>query len=368
MSQELIVEFGPGLPAHVAAPAFAHTRGPRDARVMFVGEAWGQQEELAGGVPFIGASGQELQRMSSDAGLRLGDCLLTNVLALRPPDNKVEALCAKKADVGPGYALPALRHPGHYLRPEYLPELQRLRDEISAVRPNLVVALGATATWALLRTTAIGSIRGAIAESVLLPGLKVLPTYHPAAVIRNWSWRTIVVADLLKARREAKFPEIRRPARYIYVNPNLEGINQWISETVLNPPRYLAVDIETKAGQISCIGFARSRSEALVVPFVDLNQSNGSYWDSLGAELTAWAKVRLLLESSIPKIFQNGLFDLQYLARMGFRPRNCLHDTMLLHHSLYPELQKGLGFLGSIYSNEPAWKLMRKEESLKRDD
>jgi hypothetical protein len=42
---------------------------------------------------------------------------------------------------------------------------------------------------------------------------------------------------------------------------------------------------------------------------------------------------------------------------------------MLLHHALYPEMQKGLGFLGSIYSNEPAWKLLRgKAEELKKDD
>ena len=79
----------------------------------------------------------------------------------------------------------------------------------------------------------------------------------------------------------------------------------------------------------------------------------------------------MLLESVIPKVFQNGLFDMQYLARMGLQVRNALHDTMLLHHVLYPELQKGLGFLGSIYSNEPAWKLMRThkgEEELKRDE
>jgi hypothetical protein len=44
-------------------------------------------------------------------------------------------------------------------------------------------------------------------------------------------------------------------------------------------------------------------------------------------------------------------------------------DTMLLHHAMYPELPKSLGFLGSIYTNESAWKLMRQDsEELKRDE
>ena len=70
------------------------------------------------------------------------------------------------------------------------------------------------------------------------------------------------------------------------------------------------------------------------------------------------------------KIFQNGLYDLQYLS-MICTPRACSEDTMIAHHSLYTELRKGLGFLGSIYANVPSWKSMRtfkKEEQLKRDD
>ncbi len=76
----------------------------------------------------------------------------------------------------------------------------------------------------------------------------------------------------------------------------------------------------------------------------------------------------MVLEGPWPLLFQNGMYDLQYLYKMGFRPRACLEDTMLLHHSLFPELQKGLGFLGSVYSNEAAWKLMRKQDSFKKDE
>jgi hypothetical protein len=132
----------------------------------------------------------------------------------------------------------------------------------------------------------------------------------------------------------------------------------------------MAVDIETGQRQIKCIGFARSCSEAMVIPFVDLGQPNGSYWPSPKHELVAWDLVQCLLGSSIPKVFQNGVYDLQYLLQVGLSPRACLEDTMLLHHSLFPEMQKGLGFLGSIYTQEQSWKLMRrpKADTEKRDE
>jgi hypothetical protein len=63
---------------------------------------------------------------------------------------------------------------------------------------------------------------------------------------------------------------------------------------------------------------------------------------------------------NVPKVFQNGLYDIHFLWRKyGIAPARCEHDTMLLHHALHPEMLKGLGFLGSLYSTEPAWKLMR---------
>jgi hypothetical protein len=131
----------------------------------------------------------------------------------------------------------------------------------------------------------------------------------------------------------------------------------------------LAVDVETRNGQITEIGFARSSSEALVVPFI--KGHNTHYWPTPGCEATALRYVKGILQSPIPKIFQNGLYDIQYIWRTWkFPPRNCAEDTMLKHHSLFPEMQKGLGFLGSIYTEEPAWKFMRKgkETEGKADD
>lgn len=344
-------------------PPFAASLGPRSgAKIAIVGEAWGEQEDITG-KPFIGSAGQELTRLLTEAGINRREVFLTNVFSLRPARNDPESLCVPKALAGATYPLPPLRQ-GKYFHPKFLPELDRLKEELLTVAPNLIVACGNTACWALLRQTAISSIRGATAMAVLCPGVKLIPTYHPSAVLRNWALRPIVVADLLKVDRESQFPELRRPKRLITINPTLAEIAEWFSR----PAQQYAVDIETMQGQITMIGFARSPEDALVIPFVDLATPTRSYWSGVDLELAAWGLVAGALAGPTIKVFQNGLYDLQYILRMGMTVANAHEDTMLLHHALFPELQKGLGFLGSIYSNEVAWKLMRHNESLKRDE
>jgi len=355
--------------SHVAAPPFAHSSGPRNAKIALVGEAWGEQEELVK-KPFVGYSGQELTKMLREAGIRRFDCFLTNVFALRPKDNQIESLCVPKAEAGPCAELPDLGKKGKYLHPQYIPELLRLKTELDTVRPNIIIALGGTATWALLNSSKIMSIRGAIADSLLCPGIKVLPTYHPAGVLRNWAWRPIAIADFLKAERESAFPQIIRRKRFVTWPDTIEEITEWINRhNVLSPSCVLSVDIETKLRQIEMIGFAPSPESALVVPFIDASRAENSYWPTLDMERRAWRLVRDVLEGPATKVFQNGLYDLQYILRAGIRPKACGHDTMLLHHSLYPEMQKSLGFLGSIYSNEASWKLFRvRGDELKKDE
>jgi hypothetical protein len=108
----------------------------------------------------------------------------------------------------------------------------------------------------------------------------------------------------------------------------------------------------------------------MVIPFWVRQPQSSSYWNTKEEELRAWSCVSALLESAIPKLFQNGLYDVQYLMPMGIKVNNFIEDSMLLHHSIFPELQKGLGFLGSVYTSEPAWKLMRKRaaDTVKADE
>lgn len=387
--------------------AFAAIGGAKAPKMLIVGEAWGNDEN-AQRSPFVGASGKLLFEMLGEAQPNLLPELhasiveqhryglawvrtrdewfeaasigLTNVLAFQPPGNKIEALCLSKKELPPGYDLPAIRT-GKYLDPKYLPELDRLIVEIDSLKPNLVLAMGNTASWALLRATNIGSIRGSTASSRWAgQPVKVLPTYHPAGVLYQWSWRTIVVADLMKAAREARFSEIRRPQRSVLIDPSIEEVESFVKELLSiaeghfsfsSRPLEVGADIETVIGQIEMISFALNKSKSIVIPFIDERKPGRNYWASAELEWRALDAVKRVCEcKQIRLVGQNFIYDLQYMLPGGISIAQTPEDTMLLHHSLYPEMKKGLGFLGSIYTDESSWKLMRsqKPDTQKRDE
>lgn len=343
-------------------------------RIAIIGEAWGEEEARLG-LPFVGASGRELDRMLEEAEIDKGDCYLTNVFNLRPtPTNDIKNLGTNRA--GSNVPMPEMQR-GIYLQDQYFPELQRLWKELEELRPNLCLCVGNTPLWALTGSYGIRALRGTVSSSSYgVKGLKVLPTYHPSAVLRDWSIRAIVVADLMKAKRQAEFPEVRRPAREIWIDPDLRDMDKFY-EVYIKKASVLSLDIETTgkdtSAQISCVGVAVNRSLALVVPFTDQRKSNGSYWPTPHQEKLAWQWVGKVMQhpglEGIEILGQNFLFDVNWLwTKVGLTPRRFARDTMLKHHAINPELDKGLGFLGSIYTDEPAWKLMRKQGNTKRGE
>ena len=330
-------------------------------KLCIVGEAWGAEEEAAG-LPFVGASGRFLNAVLAQVGIRRDECYVTNVFNLRPPGNNIEHLCGPKSEALRNF--PPLK--GKWVRAQYQPELDRLFKEINDVKPNLILALGATAAWAILRSPNIGKTRGTTAAGY--GGYKVLSTYHPAAVLRDFSLRPIFYADLNKVKTEQAFPEIRRPRREIWVEPTLADLGGFYEKYIVPSPD-LSIDIETVGDQVTCIGFAPSTDRALVVPFFDYRKPDVNYWPDAAHEVAAWQWVKRVCALDKNIVGQNFLYDMHFLwRRCGIPVLHARDDTMLLHHALQPEMEKGLGFLGSIYCSEPSWKIMRKETTIKRGD
>lgn len=364
--------------------------------ILILGEARGANEDRIGS-SFVGPSGVELLRQLEEAKIitmdkedkRLislfytnGDLYAldavwknhrhvvhrTNVLNLHPAANNLLSVCGDKASGLPGY--PALTK-GKYLLAKFEGELDRLGDEIIDHDPNLIIALGNTPMWALLGQSAISKKRGTTYLSThTVSDFKVLPTYHPAAVLRQWELRPTVIMDLIKAERESKFPEVIRPNCEIWIEPDLDDIKRFI-DTHIRGCDLLSVDIETSGTRITCIGFAPRKDLAIVVPFDDHRKPKGNYWPSAQHERQCWELIRSVLEDgTIPKLFQNGVYDIGFLMRsMGILVRGAKEDTMLLHHARQPESLKGLGYLGSIYTDHGSWKFMRKKhETVKREE
>jgi uracil-DNA glycosylase len=361
--------------------------------IFLVGEAFGEQEKKIG-KGFVGPSGAELLRMLNDAGVieftssdrefmnkfyRSGDpwCLdaiwelhpevfRTNVFQQHPPGNKLEFFCGPRAEGIKGF--PALIKSG-YVRKEFQHELDRLGDEILAHDPNLILCLGNSALWALAGRTGITKLRGTTSVSThTVSGYKLLCTYHPAAVVRQWELRPTTVADLTKINREKEFADVRRPKCEIWIEPSLYYIDFFIRKYIHSCP-ILSVDIETSGNQITCIGFAPRADLAIVIPIHDSRAKSGCYWETTELERQCWRIIReVLKDQSIPKVFQNGLYDIAFLWRAyGIEVRGATHDTMLLSHAEQPEALKGLGYLGSIFTDHGPWKSEHRDTTIKRD-
>ncbi len=163
----------------------SHTRtvfgeGDPAARLMFVGEAPGAEEDKAGR-PFVGRSGQLLDKMITAMGLRREDVYIANVLKARPPNNATPT--PDEADKC-----------GRYLR-----------EQIDIIRPEVIVCLGLPATHFLLDTKAsLSSMRSRWHEFTPSSGaapIPVMPTFHPAFLLRQYTDenRRKVWSDLQKA-------------------------------------------------------------------------------------------------------------------------------------------------------------------------
>jgi uracil-DNA glycosylase len=329
--------------------------------ILLLAEAW-TQEDMHEGILFSSASGFLFRNMLKQAGIDFKSCHSTAVFAF--VCNDVQTLAGSKAEGIPSRVSVGK---GKYINAKYLLELERLYREIDEVKPNIIITLGPAASWAMLNTTGVKQIRGAVVQG--RNNVKVLPTWSPSAVARDYTLRPIVVSDLDKARAASSDSVYRKPQRFIHIEPTLQDLTTFEYQHIRPSPK-LSIDIETRQNQITCIGFAPTNDRCLVVPIYNPKSSDGNYWRTLEEEMKAWAWIRRMCGLQKQLIFQNGLYDMHFLWKQyGIPCPHATDDTMLLHHALQPEMEKSLGFLASIYTQEAPWKFMRsKHETIKKED
>ena len=158
--------------------------GSPSAPLIFVGEAPGAEEDRRG-EPFVGAAGQLLDRMIVAMGWTRETVYIANVLKCRPPGNR---------DPAPDEVA------------ECLPFLHR---QIEALAPRIVVALGKPAAQALLQTSApISALRGRFHQ---FRGVRVMPTFHPAFLLRSPDRKRDAWSDLKQVIDELQRLGVRSP-------------------------------------------------------------------------------------------------------------------------------------------------------------
>lgn len=313
--------------------------GPKDAKIALVGEGPGMNE-VERGEPFVGAAGQTLDELLASASLKRSEIFITNVTKYMPR-------YAKNKDdffwhtINNGRKVIS-RCPTHV----YMQGIIELFKELSEVRPNVVVPLGNYALWGLTQLSGIMNYRGSILESTLVPGLKVIPTIHPAfygyegkpekKLLGNW--------DFLRIAEQSKFPEIRRKRRNFIVNPTPEQIEEAIERYTDPSLNHITCDTEWyNPNTLAYVGFAANSEEATcIVP----------------NSMLAYRAIKTILGSKIPKVWQNAMFDAVALYRKGIKVENVAHDTMIEFHYSWGTVVggKSLALIGSVLTEEPYYK------------
>ncbi len=157
--------------------------GPEDAKVMFIGEAPGFHEDRQGR-PFVGASGHYLDELLEEIGLKREDVFITNVVKCRPPGNRDPKPDELKACA---------------------PYLDR---QIEIIKPKVIVTLGRFSMERYFPGASITRIHGIHKR---IGGAICMPTFHPAAALRQQKWREQIREDF------QKIPELLEMAEEIHV-------------------------------------------------------------------------------------------------------------------------------------------------------
>lgn len=319
--------------------------GNRSASIVLVGEQPGINE-MRQGKPFVGASGHILNECLQEVGLARGDLYLTNTI--KTLEKPLEAFCVKPSKGAPYWTeLAAEQH-------------RMLKDEILRIGPNIVVAVGNVAMFALTNRWGIMKWRGSVIESTLLSGLKVMPCIHPAMVIHqhNELLKRQISFDLMRAKKESVTDRFTTIERQLRTAPSFLGTMEFLSECMMDGLSGTVIDIDIEVDmiteEITCIAFANSPIDAMSIPFVD---ARGDYFTP-DQEADIWAAIAQIIEH--PKITirgQNFSFDLHYLMRsIGIKVQGKIHDTMIAQRTILPDFKSGLDYITSTRTDIPYYK------------
>jgi uracil-DNA glycosylase family 4 len=332
---------------------YVGTRGNTNAPLCVVGESPGADEDACG-YPFVGASGREQDRMLTEAGISQDEVWFTNPYKTRPPENEIDRL-------------DELGIPRSAFEEQFYEELRE-------AKPKVIIAAGATPLSLLCPScgsgkdnmVSIGKWRGSLLTSPFCEWPHyVIPCYHPAFILREYSERQVSVFVLQRAKEEVDFILQHGhlqplPERELIAEPSYEQATEYLDKCLASPDP-ISVDIEMlRRRLVYTISFALSPCSAISLEFA------GQFLPQQQAVLLR--KICLIL-STKRIIGQNYInFDANWLEFFGFRVEiNNVEDTIVRHHILWPELEHSLQFMCMQYTREIFYKDEGKQWNLKKE-
>lgn len=336
------------------------SHGPRKAKIFIVGEAPGMHEEIEG-KPFAGSSGRLLNTLLMKVGLVREECRMGNIMQTRP-----------KADNFDHFYLDRMRR---LPSDDLVTATKRIKNEIIECNPNIVLALGNEPLRAFTGNTGISNWRGSVLWCNGI-GCKVLPTFHPANLLRAWDNIPLSMFDFKRLREESKTSDYILRKREFLLGPSFEQVTQYLLEIGMAKNK-VSFDVETDFdNHITAFAVAKSPWDVMSIPFT---VGDGiPYWTE-EEEVVIWKNLKTLMEDGdVEKIAQNAQFDIIIAAVNPYHMnvKGLVMDTMCGFHTVYPELAssekmkwdkeaksristgggKTLAIISSIYTKEPYYK------------
>lgn len=328
--------------------------GDPDAEIVIIGEAPGAQEIITDR-PFVGVSGRLLWETMRKAGIEDAEhrCFVTNALMCRPP-----------ADAAP-----------------YLPAIDacraRLMAEVQRVPRKMIITLGNTAMRSVLPNNkkSITAMRG---QPLYIGGTLIMPTWHPAAILRNKGVNgpmyKQMMQDITYAVQIARGAVMRKPGETetIVFDVDDDATDAENRESVRDMVRelrrwghintYFGADIETGGpnnlySPILCLGIAFNENQVAMLT----DRLLASYKDELQP---------LFRDPKIRWVWHNGKYDTGYLHTAGFPDARVDEDCMLLHYALdeakgtHGLKQLAMSYLGAEHYDAEVKKKAKKVKTL----
>lgn len=342
--------------------------GPQPAKIIFIGEGPGEEEERSG-VPFTGPAGKLFDQLLTQAGILRSQVRITNIVRCRPID-KSQFRTDYRGVTHFGNRVPEPEE-AYTCAPTYLD------DEIQATQPNVIVPVGNTAlhyiageykvvksdpqpdgTFKPTLEKTIGKVANITAEAGVERWsekyqCKIIPIIHPSALLRGARQINTTVEALkrIKIASESKSPIAKSSVQYVTVD-TFEMV-QWVIDR-LKTTHEFAFDVETTGfdwmrDRLICIGFSWRVGTGASVRWLD-EQGNPLYTD----EQRKWfldELSKLFTDYRVLKVGHNLKFDAHHLMSVGIPYPKPGYDTMLAHHMLDSETEHGLKTLSWIYTD-----------------
>ncbi|MBU2249316.1 MAG: hypothetical protein KKD77_21390, partial [Gammaproteobacteria bacterium] len=323
--------------------------GNLNAMLAGVGEQPGIQEiQYRPPKPFVGPAGKQLDELLIMTKIPRQEVYLTNVI--------------KDLDAPLRHYINIDKYGRSTISKEGYQYIHELGEELSKLKLNVVVAFGNVPLLALCNRLGITKWRGSVLESTLVPGLKVVPTFHPATLIPhagsqpNYLNKPLIIEDLMRAKYESEFKEIRRTGRNVSIKPSFSQSSQVLTHCYEEGlrGRTIDLDIEVINGEVDCIAFSWSPTDSISIPFRD---RNGDYF-TVEQEYEIMLLVgQIISDERIAKRGAYFIFDTQFLFhKYGIIPRGELHCTQIAQKISYPDFPAGLDFVTTMHTDIPYYK------------